>query len=111
MGQPAARKTDDVGHKKASGPILEGSQNVLIGSLPAARKGDQVRHDQGSEAIAEGESSVLINGQPAARMGDKVSCNGIIVGGELSVRIGKDKDERCLLQAAEEGAMNVEPGA
>lgn len=111
MGQPAARQTDDVAHKKAAGPILEGSANVMIGKLSAARVGDKVQHNTGTEAIAEGESSVLINGKSAARMGDKISCHGIIVGGSMTVHIGRDKDELCLIDAAEQGAMVVEPSA
>lgn len=110
MGQPAARKSDDVAHKRASGPILEGSANIMIGNRPAARLGDKVQHDQGTEGIIEGESSVLINGKPAARLGDKVGCSGIIVGGCVTVNIGRDKDETCLIDAAGQGAMVVEPG-
>lgn len=111
MGQPAARQSDDVAHKKAAGPILQGSNDVMIGKLAAARQGDKVQHDRNTEAIAEGESTVLINGKPAARMGDKVSCNGIVIGGCMTVHVGRDKDETCLLGAAEQGAMVVEPGA
>lgn len=110
MGQPAARQTDDIAHKKATGPILNGSPNVMIGNLAAARLGDKVQHNTATEAITEGEPSVLINSKPAARMGDKVSCHGIIVGGSMTVHIGRDKDELCLLDAAEQGAMIVEPG-
>ncbi len=110
MGQPAARQTDDVAHKKAAGPIVEGSTDVLIGKLPAARKGDKVQHNQSVETIVEGESSVLFNGKPAARLGDKVSCSGIVVGCCATVHIGRDKDEACLIAAAEQGAMVVVPG-
>lgn len=110
MGQPAARQTDAVSHVQAeAGPITQGSGDVKIGNLPAARLGDKVQHKTGSETIAEGEPSVKINGKPAARMGDKVACNGIIVGGCLSVMIGRDKDEACLLDAASDGAMLVQP--
>ena len=109
MGQPAARKNDDVGHIKGDGPIVEGSENVLIGKLPAARKGDKVKHSKGIEAVIEGESSVLINQRPAARIADKVGCGGVIVGGCGSVLIGRDKDEICLQQAADQGAMLVTP--
>lgn len=111
MGQPAARETDDVAHKKAAGPIIKGMPTVLIGALPAARLGDPVQHNSGAETIVEGEPSVLIGGKPAARMADKVACGGIIVGGCTTVHIGRDKDEACLLEAAEMGAMVVEPGA
>ncbi|GAC1569404.1 MAG: hypothetical protein NVS3B3_23790 [Aquirhabdus sp.] len=110
MGQPAARQSDDVAHKKAAGPILEGSTNVLIGKMSAARLGDKVKHDNSTEAITEGESTVLINGKHAARLGDKVSCSGIVIGGCMTVHIGRDKDEACLLGAAEQGAMVVESG-
>ena len=110
MGQPAARKSDNVSHKRASGAVLEGSVTVLIGKMPAARLGDKVQHGSGIETIAEGEPSVRINGKPAGRLGDKVSCSGIIVGGCMTVHIGRDKDEACLLSAAEDGAMVVEPG-
>ena len=82
----------------------------MIGNQPAARLGDKVQHDKGTESIDEGESTVLLNGKPAARLGDKVSCNGIIVGGCMSVHIGRDKDEACLAAAAKEGAMVVQPG-
>jgi uncharacterized Zn-binding protein involved in type VI secretion len=111
MGQPAARKTDAVSHVNAeAGPIMEGSGNVQIGNLPAARLGDKVQHKSSSETIAEGEPSVRINGKASARMGDKVACNGLITGGCMSVHIGRDKDEACLLEAAEQGAMLVQPG-
>jgi uncharacterized Zn-binding protein involved in type VI secretion len=110
MGQPAARKTDGVAHILAeAGPIMEGSSNVIIGHLAAARLGDKVQHKSAMETITEGEPSVKINGKPAARMGDKVACNGIIVGGCGSVHIGRDKDEACLIAAADSGAMIVEP--
>jgi uncharacterized Zn-binding protein involved in type VI secretion len=104
MGKPAARITDAVAHIKAiAGPIIQGSTNVRIGGLFAARKGDKVIHGKGFETIAKGEPTVRINGKPAARMGDKVDCKGIIVGGCLTVRIGKDEEEDCLIEAAESG--------
>lgn len=111
MGQPAARETDGVSHKGGAGPVIKGLPTVLIGGLPAARLGDPVQHSSGTETIAEGEASVLIGGKPAARMADKVACSGIIVGGCATVHIGRDKDEACLLEAADMGAMLVEPGA
>jgi uncharacterized Zn-binding protein involved in type VI secretion len=108
MPKPAARITDAVGHIKASaGPILEGSSNVRIGRLFAAREGDKVQHGKGVEVIVKGEPTVRINGKPAARMGDKVSCKGLVVKGCMSVRIGKDDEEDCLVDAAEQGAMIV----
>jgi uncharacterized Zn-binding protein involved in type VI secretion len=110
MGKPAARQTDDVAHPRGSGAILEGSTDVLIGNLPAARLGDKARHNGARDTIVEGEKTVLINGKPAACMSDKVSCNGIISGGSMTVLFGKDKDETCLLEAAEAGAMTVQPG-
>ena len=109
MGQPAARQSDEVAHKKGAGPVLEGSSNVLIGAMGAARLGDKVMHNSASEAIIEGEATVLINNKPAARLGDKVGCSGLIVGGCMTVHIGRDKDEACLIEAAESGAMVVEP--
>lgn len=110
MGQPAARKTDSVSHVEAPpSVVLEGSSNVNIGNLPAARKGDKVQHKAATETIAQGEPSVRINGKPAARMADKVACNGLIVSGCMSVHIGNDKDEACLIEAAEQGAMVVQP--
>jgi uncharacterized Zn-binding protein involved in type VI secretion len=92
MGQPAARITDGVAHKHASGGIIEGSPDVLIGGLPAARLGDRVKHGRGEEVITEGAYTVLINGRPAARMGDGVSCGGVIIGGCGTVLIGSYAD-------------------
>jgi uncharacterized Zn-binding protein involved in type VI secretion len=109
MGQPAARKTDAVAHIKAkAGPIVAGSSNIFFNALPAARKGDKVQHDKGIEAVSEGEPSVLLNGMQAARLGDKVACGGVIAVGSGSIFIGRAKDEACLLDAAEDGAMLVE---
>jgi len=88
MGLPAARKTDRVKHKWASGDILEGSPNVNIGRLPAARKGDKVQHNSGTEIITSGEPRVRVNGWPAARVTDTVSCRGYIATGFTRVRIG-----------------------
>ncbi|NHZ66846.1 PAAR domain-containing protein [Massilia genomosp. 1] len=110
MGKPSARQTDDVAHPRGSGAILEGSANVLIGSLPASRIGDKVQHNGARDTIVEGEKTVLINGQPAACMSDRVSCHGIISGGCMTVLFGKDKDETCLIEAADAGAMTVQPG-
>ena len=108
MGKPAARITDNVAHIKAiAGPIIQGSSNVRIGGLFAARKGDKVIHGKGFETIGKGEPTVRINGKPAARMGDKVDCKGIIVGGCLTVRIGKDDRAECLVKAATSGAPFV----
>ena len=112
MPKPAARITDAVGHINAiAGPILEGSINVRIGGLLAARQGDMVQHGMGEEIIDKGEPTVRINGKPAARMGDTVSCKGIIVKGCMTVRIGKDDEEDCLAEAAEQGAMVVSPAS
>ncbi|UOD31886.1 PAAR domain-containing protein [Massilia violaceinigra] len=110
MGKASARQTDDVAHNRGSGAILEGSANVLIGSLPAARIGDKVQHNGARDTIVEGEKTVLINGKPAACMSDRVSCHGIISGGCMTVLFGKDKHETCLIEAAEAGAMMVQPG-
>lgn len=109
MGKPAARITDNVAHIKAiAGPIIQGSSNVRIGGLFAARKGDKVIHGKGFETIAKGEPTVRINGKPAARMGDKVDCKGIIVGGCLTVRIGRDEAAPCLADAAASGTALIE---
>lgn len=102
MGQPAARVTDV--HLK--GPILEGSSDVLIGSLPAARKGDLAQHGKKPEPIVEGEPTVLINGRAAARLGDKLACGEVIASGCGSVLIGQNAG-RCLAEAAQSGATFV----
>lgn len=109
MGQPAARRTDAVAHKKGGGPVIEGSENVLIGTLPASRLGDKVQHNTTIETITEGEPTVLINGRPAARIGDKVGCGGVIAFGASNVHIGVSKAEACLQRAAEAGALVVVP--
>ena len=88
MGLPAARITDEVDHRHASGDILEGSPNVTIGGLRAARVGDKVKHGWGTEVIVEGEPTVTINGLFAARMTDAVSCGGHISTGCGTVTIG-----------------------
>lgn len=107
MGQPAARKTDAVAHKKAAGAILEGSPNVHIGMLPAARQTDPVTHNHSTEAIRQGEPTVLINGLPAARMGDEVSCTGVVASGCNTVLIGRIPKGECLVQAGESAAPFV----
>lgn len=107
MGQPAARETDQVAHKKAYGAIIQGSANVRIGGLPAARQSDRVQHNKYQEIITEGESTVLINKLPAARIGDEVTCSGVIAAGCASVLIGNIPKGQCLAQAGDAAAPFV----
>lgn len=109
MGQPAARKTDNVAHRKAAGLVLMGSANVLIGGLPASRQGDLVQHGKGTEPITEGEATVLINGRPAARLGDHVACTGVIATGCGTVLIGEIAEGVCLAEAAQSNTALVKP--
>ena len=88
MAKPAARKGDDVAHKKGAGAILDGSANVLINSKPAARQGDPVQHNKGVEPITQGSSCVSINSKAASRVTDKVGCGGPIAVGSANVLIG-----------------------
>lgn len=107
MGQPAARKTDTVAHKKAAGAIIDGSPNVRIGMLAAARQTDLVKHNNHIEAVQQGEATVLINGLPAARIGDEVSCSGVIATGCNTVLIGGIPKGECLRQAGDSAAPFV----
>jgi len=88
MAKPAARKGDDVAHKKGAGAILDGSANVLINSRPASRQGDPVQHNQGVEPITQGSSTVSFNSKAASRTTDKVGCGGKIAVGSANVLIG-----------------------
>ena len=111
MGQPAARITDQVLHKKGAGPILQGCPTVRINGLPAARKGDKVQHNQGVEIITSGEPTVRIGGAGlfAARIGDKVLCKGCIAKGSPNVRIGKTAPGDCLEHAQAVSSSFVAP--
>jgi uncharacterized Zn-binding protein involved in type VI secretion len=109
MAQPAARIGDQGLHKGgAPGGVLSGSADVRIGGASAARKGDAVQHGKGKEAIIEGEPTVRINGRLAARLGDALSCDGVIIQGCASVRIGLHPQGACLQRAAQSGAALVQ---
>lgn len=103
MGQAAAR----VGDMHVKGVILEGSPTVRIGGMPAARMGDKAQCGNGIDTIAEGEPTVRINGKLAARVGDKHGCKGVIITGCPTVRIGLNKEGRCLQVAAQSGTPMV----
>ena len=98
MGLPAARVGDmhvcpkvepgPVPH--VGGPLVLGSQNVIIDGMPAARVGDAAVCIGPPDKVATGSSSVLINDKPAARMGDTcehggkitIGCPTVLIGGE-----------------------------
>ena len=111
MGQPAARITDHVLHKKGAGDILEGCPTVRIEGLPAARKLDKVQHSKSVEIIATGEPTVRIGGAGllAARVGDQVACKGCISSGSGTVRIGRTAPGNCLKHASDQGTPYMRP--
>lgn len=109
MAQPAARIGDQGLHKGgAPGAVLSGSPDVRIGGAPAARKGDTVQHGKGKEPIVQGEPTVRFNGRLAARLGDELGCEGVIIQGCASVRIGLHPQGACLQRAAQSGAALVQ---
>lgn len=77
-----------------SGPIAEGSNNVMTNGKPQARLGDSVTHNCphcGTGNISEGSGTVFANGKPIARVGDKVTYPGgvgTIVEGSPNVVVG-----------------------
>lgn len=111
MGQPAARITDGVLHKKGSGSILRGCATVRIEGLQAARKDDLVQHNKHKEKITTGEPTVRIGGAGllAARVGDKVACKGCVAEGSGTVRIGRTAPGNCLRKASDQGSPYVSP--
>lgn len=91
MGQPAARLTDL--HvcplpTHGGGPVLLGTDTVLIGGLPAATLGSVCTCAGPPDTIVQGSFSVLIGGRPAARLGDLTAHGGVITTGCLTVLIG-----------------------
>lgn len=82
--------------RPVQGPIVTGSQNVLVNGKPAARVDDSGTHavcdGPNTFRIVAGSKSVLINGKPAARVGDAtLHCGiapGAIVHGSPDVLIG-----------------------
>jgi uncharacterized Zn-binding protein involved in type VI secretion len=62
-----------------SGPITNGSPDVLIGKMPAATAGD---------IIIQGSSSVFINKKTAARIGDGTTYGGTVTSGFSTVLVG-----------------------
>lgn len=78
---PADSHPDALGTVPVSGPILTGSETVLVNGRPAARKGDTGIHatcsGDNTFEIVEGDANVLIDGRPAARFGDRTRhCGG-----------------------------------
>lgn len=66
----------------ATGPAIEGSDNVFVNSKPAVRVGDGGIHaaccGPNQWKAQSGSSSVFINGKAAHRVGDAVKhCGGI----------------------------------
>jgi len=90
-----------------SGPILTGSDTVLIGGLLAARKGDTALCPGAVDGIVEGCETVLINGKPAARRGDRTD-GGRILAGMQTVLIGRSYQSEALIKAASDGVAFVE---
>ncbi|WP_079253730.1 PAAR domain-containing protein [Endozoicomonas arenosclerae] len=96
MGKPAARLGDmhlcpkvepgPVPH--VGGPVVQGSSDVLIGSMPAARVGDMATCIGPPDKASAGSATVLINGKAAARMGDSCGHGGTIIIGCPTVLIG-----------------------
>lgn len=111
MGQPAARITDGVLHKKGGGTILQGCETVRIEGLLASRKGDLVQHSRHKEKIITGEPTVRIGGLGllAARVGDQVECKGCVAEGSSTVRIGRTAPGNCLKKASDQGSPYVSP--
>lgn len=104
----AARVSDE--HqcsKHGDGPILSGSDTVLIGGLAAARKGDTAQCPGAVDGIVEGEDTVLINGRPASRKGDRTD-GGTIAAGIDTVLIGQSKQGAALSRAAADGTPFAE---
>lgn len=95
MNRPAARAGDfhrcpqsngSTEHK--GGPILDGSDTILIGGVPAAMLGSRCACQNATDTVLRGSASVLLQGRPAARVGDATAHSGVIVEGEVSVLIG-----------------------
>lgn len=95
MGKPAAilgsmhicpKTSGNVPH--VGGPVIEGSNNVIVGGLPAACKGDRLICTGPPDTIRQGSGSVFINGKPVARRGDATSHGGKIISGNPTVLIG-----------------------
>ena len=70
------------------GPIITGSQNVIIGLMPAARVTDQAVCVGPPDVIVLGSPTVFINNLMAARIGDLTVHGGVIVTGFPAVIIG-----------------------
>ncbi len=70
------------------GPIISGSNNVIVGNLPAARMGDSAVCACAVDKIVKGSATVLINNKMAARIGDSCAHGGAIVAGLPTVMIG-----------------------
>ena len=65
-----------------SGPVIQGSSDVLVNGKPVARKGDSGVHGvccgPNRFVIARGSSTVFVNGKPVTRNGDMtIHCGGI----------------------------------
>jgi len=70
------------------GPVLDGSNSILVGGMPAATVGSHCACHSAIDTIVRGSATVLMGGRPAARIGDATAHGGIIVAGENSVLIG-----------------------
>ena len=82
-------------HPAAVGPLIQGSNDVLINGMPAGRIGDKGIHAIccGSNMFeaTKGSGTVLINGKGAHRMGDDDKhCGGpgMMIEGSPNVIIG-----------------------
>jgi len=67
---------------QSSGPIIQGSPDVIVGGSSAARQGDTTIN---GGPVVQGSPDVFINRKPAAIMGDSTACGGVIVGGSSNV--------------------------
>lgn len=104
----AARVSDEhICTIHGAGPVLTGSDTVVIGGSPAARKGDTAFCLGAVDGVIEGAETVLINGRPASRKGDMTD-GGTIVAGIGTVLIGQSKQTAALKKAAEDGSPLVE---